>query len=115
MTDKISVVTVTYGKRWHLLKQALESVINNELVSDIFIVDNGSKDNIEILSKTINSEKIRVIKTGENLGSAGGYYIGMKTAYHKGKGNFICKKIYTQKMYLLKNMLDNRPQTMRNI
>jgi glycosyltransferase involved in cell wall biosynthesis len=48
---KISVVTVTYGKRWHFLSQTLSSIKDNSLVVDIIVVDNGSKEDIESLCK----------------------------------------------------------------
>ncbi|MEF3279922.1 MAG: glycosyltransferase [Elusimicrobiota bacterium] len=86
---KITVVIVTYGNRWNYLSQALNSVKDNQLVSDIIVVDNGSKVDIGNLCKSINSDKICVIRLEKNTGSAGGFYVGIKTAYEKGKGDFI--------------------------
>lgn len=86
---KISVVTVTYGRRWNFLFQCLNSIKDNNLVSDIIVVDNGSYEDIETLCKALNNSKIKVVKTGKNLGSAGGFYAGIKFAYEQGKGDFI--------------------------
>lgn len=86
---KITVVTVTYGKRWHLLSQVLNSVKNNPLVAEIVVVNNGSKEDIENLCKTFNSDKIFVISTEKNLGSAGGFKLGIEAAYKRNKGELI--------------------------
>ncbi|MEW5952063.1 MAG: glycosyltransferase [Elusimicrobiota bacterium] len=86
---KIAVATVTYGNRWHLLSQVLYSIKDNDLVGDIIVVDNGSEEDITSLVKNLKSNKIKVIKTGKNLGSAGGFYIAIKTAYENSKCDFI--------------------------
>ena len=86
---KITVVIVTYGKRKNFLCESLNSVKDNFLVSDIIVVDNGSYEDIETLCKPLYNSKIKFVKTGKNLGSAGGFYAGIKFAYEQGKGDFI--------------------------
>lgn len=86
---KISVVTVTYGRRWNFLFQCLNSIKDNNLVSDIIVVDNGAYEDIEGLCETLVNSKIKVVKTEKNLGSAGGFYVGIKKAYDEGRGDFI--------------------------
>jgi GT2 family glycosyltransferase len=82
MIDKVSVVTVTYGKRWILLREVLSSVIDNELVNDIIVVNNNADDQINPLCKNL-SNKITVINLNENTGSANGFHIGISEAVKK--------------------------------
>lgn len=79
MNDKVCIVTVTYGKRWALLNRVLESIVNNDSIKNIIIVNNNSLDNISELAKEV-SKKITVINLQENTGSANGYSIGIEEA-----------------------------------
>lgn len=77
------VVTVTYGQRWHLLKQALASA-KNEGIDRAVIVDNGAKDNIAELARTEFAAFVDVVTMGRNTGSAGGFKAGMQRALDLG-------------------------------
>lgn len=90
MKYRVSVVIVTYGKRFYLLSQVLNGIIDNPLISEIVLVDNGSEEDLENLCKSYNSQsKIFIVKTGKNIGSAGGYKIGIETAFQRKKADFI--------------------------
>lgn len=84
MNDTVAVV-VTYN-RLNLLKECINSLLNQDKECDILIVNNASTDGTdewcETLAKT--EKKIIYYNTGSNLGGAGGFNCGMKIAYEKG-------------------------------
>tara|TARA_R110001583_G_scaffold159243_2_gene311067 strand:+ start:97 stop:984 length:888 start_codon:yes stop_codon:yes gene_type:complete len=63
----VSVVIVTFNST-RVVKAAIESVVNEKLVSDIFIVDNASVDNISNVIDSFDSAKIKLIRNSRNLG-----------------------------------------------
>ncbi len=80
---QICVVTVTYGDRFHLLKEIVDACFK-EGVNKIIIIDNNSAENSkkqlrELEKKEIN--RLKVIYLSENKGSAGGYKRGLIEAY----------------------------------
>lgn len=96
---KVCVVTVTYGKRWELLKEVLAAVISHHpAITDVIIVDNASEDNIPELSGKWMSDKIKVIRLKENTGSANGFKVGLQAALNTG----------TEFFWLLDD--DNKPE-----
>jgi GT2 family glycosyltransferase len=91
MKYKVCVVTVTYGDRFHLLKQVIDASFN-EGVSKIIVVDNGSAKNSRDQLKDYERKfgnKLKVIYLNENTGSAGGYKIGLEEAYRCEDCEFI--------------------------
>jgi GT2 family glycosyltransferase len=79
MDTKVVVLTVTYGKRWNFLSQVIERMINDPYVINIVIVDNGSQDKEEIQTAQLrHKEKLIVIRSEKNLGSAGGFALGIE-------------------------------------
>ncbi|WP_291493531.1 glycosyltransferase [Desulfurella sp.] len=83
MKYKVCVVTVTYGDRFHLLKQVIDASFN-EGVHKIIVVDNASSENsrnqLKEYEKSLK-DKLKVIYLDENTGSAGGYKRGLEEAY----------------------------------
>lgn len=77
------VVTVTYGQRWHLLKQALASA-KNEGIERAVLVDNGAKVNIAELARNEFGAFVDVVTMSRNTGSAGGFKAGMQRALDLG-------------------------------
>ncbi len=78
---KIAAIVVTYN-RFELLKECIESLRNQtRKLDEIIVVNNSSPD--ETLDWLKNQKDLSVI-TQENLGSAGGQYTGIQTAYEKG-------------------------------
>lgn len=76
---KVAVVTVTYGKRWDFLSQVINAVINDVHVIKFIIVDNGSRNQKEIEDGVKDfGEKVMIIRHDKNLGSAGGFHVGLK-------------------------------------
>lgn len=79
--EKVVVVTVTYGKRWEYLSQAIEAVIHDLHLERFLIVDNGSFQKEELAKiKEEHPNKIEIISLPKNIGSAGGFAAGLKRA-----------------------------------
>jgi GT2 family glycosyltransferase len=81
---KIITVTVTYGERWQHLEEVIPAIFLQSDVSMLVVVDNASNyDLIARLDQIFPQfrEKILVLHQTENLGSAGGFSIGLKKAY----------------------------------
>jgi len=92
MGNKIYVVTVTYGNRFHLLKQVIDAALK-EGVYRIIIVDNNSelesRAKLKEYEKELGSQKIEVLYLDDNYGSAGGFKRGLEVAYNDPECEFI--------------------------
>jgi GT2 family glycosyltransferase len=88
---KVFVVTVTYGNRFHFLKQVIDSALNNG-VYKVIIVDNfsepESRNKLMEYEKALNG-KIKVLYLNYNYGSAGGFKRGLKEAKSDPECEFI--------------------------
>lgn len=81
MNERITVVTVTYGDRWKFLSQAIDAVIDDRHLAHCVIVDNASNNKAQIEERQHRHEgKIHVIRSEKNLGSAGGFALGIEYA-----------------------------------
>jgi len=89
ITYNICVLIVTYSNRWQFLAQVLERVSAFENVTDIVVVDNASAYSVAGNCKQLADEKIKVITNKENLGSAGGYKIGLEYFKQESGANFV--------------------------
>ncbi len=78
---KVACIVVTYN-RLNLLKNCIKSIRSQTCKDfDVFVINNGSTDGTDewlAIQSDINSIN------QENVGGAGGFYIGMKTAIDKG-------------------------------
>lgn len=79
----VTVVTVTYGRRWHLLKEAVASALR-EGAARVVIVDNGAQEDISNLASAAYGNAVDVLKMGRNTGSAGGFKAGMARVLELG-------------------------------
>lgn len=79
--NKITAVVVTYN-RLNDLKIALEAISKQTVACDVIIVNNGSTDGTKEYLQTLG-EKYHVIHQ-DNLGGAGGFYTGTKSAFDNG-------------------------------
>lgn len=89
--DKIFAVTVTYGNRFHLLRQVIEAALN-EGVDKVIVVDNNSETESRQKLKEyhdLNKDRVDVLYLSENLGSAGGFKRGLKRAHDDPECEFI--------------------------
>lgn len=88
---KICNVIVTYGDRFHLLRQVITACFK-EGVDKVIVVDNASAENSKKQLKEFEEEKkekIKVIYLDENTGSASGYKRGLEEAYKCKECEFI--------------------------
>lgn len=89
--NKVVVVTVTYGNRFNILEQVVNTVSIFPEVVNIVIVDNGSPaenhDKLKDLSD--NNKKIVLVRNDENMGSAKGFKMGIETALEINEGEYI--------------------------
>ncbi|PWN04475.1 glycosyl transferase [Nocardioides silvaticus] len=85
MTDeRVAVVVVTYN-RADLLERMLAGLDELERRPEaVIVVDNASTDHTrDVLERSTNPDLL-AIHTTENLGGAGGFHLGVKTAYDQG-------------------------------
>lgn len=85
-------VTVTYGNRFHLLKQVIDSALS-EGVAKIIVVDNNSvtesREKLKAYEQELGSDRIKVLYLDDNYGSAGGFKRGLEEAYSDSNCEFI--------------------------
>ncbi len=79
----IVAVIVTYN-RIDMLQQCIQHLKKQTVPCDILVVDNASTDKTAEFMKQIANEHIHYYNTGENLGGAGGFNIGMRLAVGRG-------------------------------
>jgi O-antigen/teichoic acid export membrane protein/GT2 family glycosyltransferase len=79
----VCAVCVTYGKRWHFLREALASA-RQEGVARAVVVDNGSQEDIQALASAEFGDFVEVVRMGRNTGSAGGFKAGISRALARG-------------------------------
>ncbi|MEH6305047.1 glycosyltransferase [Olivibacter sp. CPCC 100613] len=85
----VCVLTVTYGNRWAFLKQILDRVLSFENVVDIIVVDNGTEYDLQAALSQLNNPLVTLLQQPENLGSAGGYKVGLSHFVADSKADFI--------------------------
>lgn len=86
----VAAVTVTYGARWHLLRQVLDALrLHHAAIADIVVVDNGSSDDVAAHVEALGDPRIRVVTLARNTGSASGFRAGIAAAVEHGVGELI--------------------------
>ena len=79
--DKVIAVVVTYN-RLQLLSNCITALKNQtRKIDKILVINNGSTDNTE---RWLFQQQGLDFITQENLGGAGGFYTGVKTAFERG-------------------------------
>ncbi len=79
---KICTVVVTFN-RYELLKECLDSLLNQSIENTILLVDNASTDGTDkkiIEDGYLENENLIYKKLPKNLGGAGGFHFGVKYA-----------------------------------
>jgi rhamnopyranosyl-N-acetylglucosaminyl-diphospho-decaprenol beta-1,3/1,4-galactofuranosyltransferase len=86
MKEKIAAVVVTYNRKDLLRKCLVGCLSQSRPLDTIIIVNNASEDGTEeMLEKEFLINPIfDYVNSGDNLGGAGGFHLGMKRAYDKG-------------------------------
>lgn len=73
----VTVVTVTYGDRLHLVRQVVDRALQMPDVRDVVVVDNAS---VNDLSELVSSGRVTIVRQPGNTGSAAGFWAGMQAA-----------------------------------
>ena len=96
----VAIVIVTYGDRWPLLKQVLQSVLKMDgRVQKVIVIDNASKEDIKKNTwEEFKSSKVIVHRHAVNCGSAGGYKAGIE---------YVINQTDCERIWLLDD--DNKP------
>ena len=85
----VSAILVTYGSRWNYVQQVLDRLLElAPTVERIFIVDNGSEDNLTLQIERMGNEMLRLVHLDENTGSANGFKVGIETALAESDSTF---------------------------
>jgi GT2 family glycosyltransferase len=83
--SSVTVITVTYGNRRHLLEPMLRRILTQEVIS-IILVDNGAHWDVPSFVAEIGDPRIEVISLAGNQGSAVGITTGLEFAIKKKAG-----------------------------
>lgn len=83
---KIAAIIVTYN-RLELLKKCIAAIEQQTFLPEtIYVVNNASTDETkEYLHKLTSNVELVPINLNENLGGAGGFYTGIKTAHESNR------------------------------
>ncbi len=81
--SKVVAVVVTYNRKL-LLKECINSLLNQTKPLDIIIIDNASTDGTKNVVNSFISKNLKYFNTGKNLGGAGGFNYGIKKAVELG-------------------------------
>ena len=67
---KVTAVAVVFGKRWSLLKQVLDVVLQDDKIAKFIIVDNGCKDKEAMDQEVImrGSDRLIILRQEKNVG-----------------------------------------------
>ncbi len=83
-TESVAVVVVTYN-RADLLTGMLDGLAAQTRQADaVFVIDNASTDHTRAVLDARTDLPMHVTTSGENLGGAGGFHLGMLQAYDAG-------------------------------
>lgn len=82
--EQVAVVVVTYN-RADLLERMLDGLAALDRAPDaVLVVNNASTDHTREVLERSTLPGLVAIHTTENLGGAGGFHLGLRTAYDKG-------------------------------
>ncbi len=85
------VVTVTYGDRFHLLRDVIDAAFEAG-AGTVVVVDNGAAPASRVgidREKQARGDRLEVVRLSENLGSAGGFKAGLEKAQRRAECEFI--------------------------
>jgi len=79
---QVCVIILAYGARTGLLQKILASVFEHEAGHVIVVANAVTDETLQILSdlKEVHNGRLEIVKSEENIGSAGGYALGLSAA-----------------------------------
>lgn len=86
MNRKVATVVVTYNRK-KLLEKCIKNILAQTIKDlDVLIIDNASTDGTKDMVETAFSDEdqVKYYNTGANLGGAGGFSYGIRTAVEAG-------------------------------
>ena len=83
-SGSVCAVTVTYGKRQHLVRRVLAALLDERDIWKIIVVSNGCAWDVQGLGEKLAPDRIEVIDLRSNRGSAAGFAAGIKRACELG-------------------------------
>lgn len=84
----ISVIMATYNTEIPMLKEAVDSILNQTFGDfEFIIIDDGSTNDSVNYLKSINDERVRVIRNTENVGITKSLNVGLREA----RGKYIAR------------------------
>jgi len=82
--ETVAIVVVTHN-RAELLDRMLEGLARLERPADaVIVVDNASTDETAAVLRRCALHGLQAVRSEQNLGGAGGFHLGMRTAYEQG-------------------------------
>ena len=78
--NKVCAVVVTFNRK-KLLSKCINSIKTQTYPCDVLVINNNSSDNT---TEYLIENKINHVNLKKNLGGAGGFNVGIKTAIEKG-------------------------------
>ncbi|MEP9364211.1 glycosyltransferase family 2 protein [Nocardioides sp. CN2-186] len=82
--ETVAVVVVTYN-RAELLVGMLDGLAALDRLPDaVIVVDNASTDRTPEVLAAATNPGLQVVRSEDNLGGAGGFHLGVRTAYERG-------------------------------
>lgn len=84
MSETVAVVVVTYNRADLLVGMLAGLAAQSQPPDEVIVVDNASSDHTQEVLAASRLPGLRVVRTDENLGGAGGFRLGMREAYAGG-------------------------------
>jgi GT2 family glycosyltransferase len=84
VTETVAVVVVTYNRADLLERMLVGLAALDRLPDAVIVIDNASTDHTPAILAAATNPGLQVIRTDDNLGGAGGFHLGVRTAYEGG-------------------------------
>jgi GT2 family glycosyltransferase len=82
--ETVAVVVVTYNRADLLERMLVGLAALDRLPDAVIVIDNASTDHTPAILAAATNPGLQVIRTDDNLGGAGGFHLGVRTAYEGG-------------------------------
>jgi rhamnopyranosyl-N-acetylglucosaminyl-diphospho-decaprenol beta-1,3/1,4-galactofuranosyltransferase len=83
-SERVAVVVVTYNRADLLERMLVGLAALDRLPDAVVVIDNASTDHTPAVLEAATNPGLQVVRTEDNLGGAGGFHLGVRTAYEAG-------------------------------